>query len=209
MASPSPPADRSALLKAFDESRTGVRGLVESGVSSVPEIFLHPDPYASLPLAPPGVSIPIVDLSLPAPKAAAAVAAAARDSGFFHLVNYHHLHPALITSDYPGRALAAVRAFNELPSPERAKHYARAPVDGGVSYSSNVDLFRSPSASWRDTMEVENADPACIPAASAPSSSSGTRRPPPWGAPCWASSPRASASAGTRRWRRSPASRAR
>ena len=165
MASPSPPADRAALLKAFNESRTGVRGLVESGVSSVPAIFLHPDPYASVPLAPPGVSIPIVDLSLPAPVAAAAVAAAARDWGFFHLVNYHHLDHALITSDYPARALAAIRAFNELPGPERAKHYARAPADGGVSYSSNVDLFRSPSASWRDTMEVENADPACIPAA--------------------------------------------
>ena len=144
MASPSPPAERALLLKTFDESRTGVRGLVESGVSSVPAIFLHPDPYASVPLSPPGVSIPIVDLSLPAPVAAAAVAAAAHDWGFFHLVNYHHLGHALITSDYPARALAAICAFNELPGPERAKHYARAPADGGVSYSSNVDLFRSP-----------------------------------------------------------------
>ncbi|CAL4941036.1 unnamed protein product [Urochloa decumbens] len=154
MASPSPPASRAALLKAFDESRTGVRGLVETGVSSVPDIFLHPDPYASAPLAPQGVSIPIC---VPSP-------AAARDWGFFHLVNYSHLHPSLC-DDYPARALAAVRAFNELPGPERAKRYGRAPVNGGVSYSSNVDLFRSPSASWRDTMELENADPARIPAA--------------------------------------------
>ena len=54
MASPSPPApqsDRAALLKAFDEARTGVRGLVESGLSSVPALFVHPDPYASAPLA--------------------------------------------------------------------------------------------------------------------------------------------------------------
>ncbi|CAL4915954.1 unnamed protein product [Urochloa decumbens] len=137
MASPSPPAGCAALLKAFDESHTGVRGLVESGVSSVPDIFLHPDPYASASLAPPGVTIPIVDLSLSFPAAAVAVAATARHWGFFHL----------------------------LPGPERAKHYGRAPVDGSVSYSSNVDLFRSPSASWRDTMELENADPARIPAA--------------------------------------------
>jgi hypothetical protein len=94
------------------------------------------------------------------------VVAAARDWGFFHLVNYHHvIHPPLFSSGYPVRALAAVRAFNELPGPDRAKHYGRAPVTGGVSYSSNVDLFRSPSASWRDTMEIENVDPACIPAA--------------------------------------------
>ncbi|CAL4924213.1 unnamed protein product [Urochloa decumbens] len=93
MASPSPPAGCAALLKAFDESHTGVRGLVESGVSSVPDIFLHPDPYASTSVAPPGVTIPIVDLSLSFPAAAVAVAATARDWGFFHLVNYHHLHP--------------------------------------------------------------------------------------------------------------------
>ena len=116
---PAPAPGRAELLKAFEDSRTGVRGLVESGVSSVPEIFRHPDPYASIPLAPPGVSIPVVDLSLPAPLAAAAAAAeAARSWGFFHLVNYHR---ALgVPEEYPARALAAVRAFNELPAAERA-----------------------------------------------------------------------------------------
>ncbi|KAK3128878.1 hypothetical protein QOZ80_6BG0467610 [Eleusine coracana subsp. coracana] len=168
MASPSPPApqsDRMALLKAFDESRTGVRGLVESGASSVPDIFVHPDPYASVPLAPPGVSIPVVDLSLPAPIAAAAAAEAARRWGFFHLINHHG---ALgVPEDHPSRALAAVRAFNELPAADRAAHYGRA-MAGGVSYSSNVDLFRSPAASWRDTIQIgfgpQRADPARIPA---------------------------------------------
>ncbi|KAE8784737.1 1-aminocyclopropane-1-carboxylate oxidase4-like [Hordeum vulgare] len=119
-AAAAPESDRAALVKAFDESRTGVRGLVESGVSTVPDLFVHPDPYASVPLAPPGVSIPVVDLSLPAPVAAATAAAAARDWGFFHL---------------------------------RSAHYGRA-MGGGVSYSSNVDLYRSAAASWRDTIQV-------------------------------------------------------
>uniref|UniRef100_A0A0D9WNY5 Fe2OG dioxygenase domain-containing protein n=1 Tax=Leersia perrieri TaxID=77586 RepID=A0A0D9WNY5_9ORYZ len=161
MASSAAAADRAALVKAFDESRTGVRGLVESGVTTVPEIFRHPDPYASLPLAPPGVSIPVVDLSLPSPAADAA-----RDWGFFYLVNHHAMLPA----DFPGRLLAAVRAFNELPAPERAAHYGRAVVGGGgVSYSSNVDLYRSGAASWRDTVQImfgpsrpdEGRIPAC------------------------------------------------
>ncbi|KAG8076250.1 hypothetical protein GUJ93_ZPchr0006g41458 [Zizania palustris] len=142
-------SDRAVLVRAFDESRTGVRGLVESGVSAVPDIFRHPDPYSSVPLAPPGVSIPVVDLSLPRPLAAAAAAEAARDWGFFHLVNYQ----ALVPSECPDRLLAAVRAFNELPAPERAAHYGRS-MDGGVSYSSNVDLYRSGAASWRDTIQV-------------------------------------------------------
>ncbi|PAN25125.1 hypothetical protein PAHAL_4G277300 [Panicum hallii] len=162
---PAPQSDRAALLKAFDESRTGVRGLVESGVSSVPALFVHPDPYASAPLAPPGVSIPVVDLSLPATLAAAAAAEAARSWGFFHLINHHQ---ALgVPEDYPARALAAVRAFNELPAAERAAHYGRA-MPGGVSYSSNVDLFQAPAASWRDTIRIafgpERPDPARIPA---------------------------------------------
>ncbi|VAI48687.1 unnamed protein product [Triticum turgidum subsp. durum] len=66
MAAASTKSDRAALLKAFDEARTGVRGLVESGVSTVPDLFVHTNPYASVQLAPPGVSIPVVDLSLPA-----------------------------------------------------------------------------------------------------------------------------------------------
>ncbi|KAK3132107.1 hypothetical protein QOZ80_6AG0515900 [Eleusine coracana subsp. coracana] len=168
MASPSPPApqsDRMALLKAFDESRTGVRGLVESGASSVPDLFVHPNPYASVPLAPPGVYIPVVDLSLPAPIAAAAATEAARRWGFFHLINHHDVLG--VPEAHPARALAAVRAFNELPAADRAAHYGRA-VAGGVSYSSNVDLFRSPAASWRDTIQIgfgpQRADPARIPA---------------------------------------------
>ncbi|RCV21122.1 hypothetical protein SETIT_4G112300v2 [Setaria italica] len=168
MASPSAPAaqsDRAALLKAFDEACTGVRGLVESGVSSVPALFVHPDPYASAPLAPPGVSIPVVDLSLPAPAAAAAAAEAARSWGFFHLIN--HYQALGVPEDYPARALAAVRAFNELPAAERSAHYGRSMV-GGVSYFSNVDLFRTSAASWRDTVQIafgpQRADPARIPA---------------------------------------------
>ncbi|CAO2193963.1 unnamed protein product [Urochloa humidicola] len=149
---PAPASDRTELLRAFEESRTGVRGLVESGVSSVPDIFRHPDPYASIPHAPPTASIPVVDLSLPFPDAAAAASDAARTWGFFHLVNYHQ-PPASSSDDYPARALAAVRAFNELPPSERAPHYGRA-VDGGVNYSTNVDLYNSPAASWRDTIQV-------------------------------------------------------
>uniref|UniRef100_A0A0D3GEZ3 Non-haem dioxygenase N-terminal domain-containing protein n=1 Tax=Oryza barthii TaxID=65489 RepID=A0A0D3GEZ3_9ORYZ len=96
---------RAALVKAFDETRTGVRGLVESGVSAVPDIFRHHDPYASVPLAPPGVSIPVVDLSLPAPLAAEAAAGAARQWGFFYLVNHH----ALVPPGFTDGLLAATR----------------------------------------------------------------------------------------------------
>ncbi|CAO2175628.1 unnamed protein product [Urochloa humidicola] len=147
---PAPGRDDALLLKkkALDESRAGVRGLVESGVSSVPDIFRHPDPYASIPLAPPGVSIPVVDFSLPFADAAAAATEAARTWGFFHLINH-----SAVDADYPSRALAAVRAFNELPATERAPYYSR-PVDGGVNYFTNIDLYQSSAASWRDSIQI-------------------------------------------------------
>ncbi|CAD6336969.1 unnamed protein product [Miscanthus lutarioriparius] len=41
-------------------------------------------------------------------------------------------------------------------------------MPGGVSYSSNVDLYRAPAASWRDTIQIafgpDRPDPARIPA---------------------------------------------
>ncbi|KAJ1282248.1 hypothetical protein BS78_03G037300 [Paspalum vaginatum] len=213
---PAPAPSSAALLKAFDDTRTGVRVLVESGVSSVPELFRHPDPYASIPLAPPRASIPVVDLSLPFPVAAAAAASAARSWGFFQLVNHQHALPVPVPADddgYLARALAAVRAFNELPAAERAPHYGRA-VDGGVNYSSNVDLYSSPAASWRDTIQImlaPTAGPTSRTGSRRPAAtrcSSGRSAPPPWGARCWGSSPRGSASV-PRRWRTRPAARGR
>ncbi|KAF0908853.1 hypothetical protein E2562_028737 [Oryza meyeriana var. granulata] len=44
--------DRAALVKAFDESRTNVCGLVESDVSTICNIFCHLDPNASVSLSP-------------------------------------------------------------------------------------------------------------------------------------------------------------
>ncbi|CAH8251382.1 unnamed protein product, partial [Arabidopsis lyrata] len=33
--------DRASELKAFDESKTGVKGLVDAGISQIPRIFHH------------------------------------------------------------------------------------------------------------------------------------------------------------------------
>ncbi|XP_039785694.1 uncharacterized protein LOC120652061 [Panicum virgatum] len=118
---PAPALGRAAPLKAFDYSRTGVRGLVESSVSSVQELFRHPDPYGSLSLA-----------------------SAARSWGFFHLVNHQHALPNPVPAanyDYPARALAAVRAFNELVDggacaalrpPRTARAFVSCPLKSGV-----------------------------------------------------------------------------
>ncbi|KAG2550023.1 hypothetical protein PVAP13_9KG281352 [Panicum virgatum] len=207
MASPSPPADRAALLKAFDESRTGVRGLVESGVSSVPAIFLHPDPYAFVPLAPTGVCIPIVDLSLQwppppwrRPPATGASSTSSATTTSTKLSSPPTTRRARSPPYAPSTSSPAPSARSTTPAPRWTAACPTPPT-----WTCSAPCRRAGATPWRSRTPTRHASrpPA------APSSSSGTRRPPPWGAPCWASSPGASASAGTPRWRRPPASRAR
>jgi hypothetical protein len=112
-----------AALAEFQASRAGVRGLVESGVSSVPPIFQAPSGHCPRALAK-KFSTPTVDLSLPRPAIVPLVGAAARTYGFFHVTN-HGVPDGLVIS--------AVRAFHELPLAIRSTLYALTPV-GGVRY---------------------------------------------------------------------------
>ncbi|KAJ0987239.1 hypothetical protein J5N97_005595 [Dioscorea zingiberensis] len=137
--------DRATALKEFEETKAGVKGLVDSGITSIPAIFHHPNLH--LTPAATHLSIPTVDFSLPRPVAVDLIRAASRDWGFFQLVN-HGIPLATIDA-----TISAVRSFHELPTAVRSQHYTRTHV-GGVSYSSNHDLFRSPSASWKDTLHV-------------------------------------------------------
>ncbi|KAJ3694850.1 hypothetical protein LUZ60_000227 [Juncus effusus] len=138
--------DRAAAVKQFDETRAGVKGLVEAGVSSVPPLFRHsPDPFRPSPSG--SVSIPTIDLSLPRAETVELVRAASHDWGFFQVIN-HGIPVSTIT-----KTLSSIRSFNELPSSDRAPFYSRN-LTGGVSYSSNLDLYKSSAASWRDTIQV-------------------------------------------------------
>lgn len=118
--------DAEAELARFHESRAGVRGLVESGVTAVPPLFSTPTvPAPQAPATPPAFTVPIVDLSLPRADTVALVGAAARSRGFFHVTN--HRVPA-------GIMAAAARAFHEEPLAARSAFYSLHPV-GSVAYS--------------------------------------------------------------------------
>ena len=153
--------DRFDDLKRFDESKTGVKGLVDAGLTSIPRIFLHPPETLSdlKPVSQTGSkSIPVIDLSgFDSHRRTAVVdqvSSAARDYGFFQIVNHG------ISQEILDRTIAAVKAFHEQPAEVRAGFYRR---EGGTgfSYMSNVDLYQSKAASWRDTMTVRlgPADP--------------------------------------------------
>ncbi|XP_039144353.1 1-aminocyclopropane-1-carboxylate oxidase homolog 1-like [Dioscorea cayenensis subsp. rotundata] len=143
------PTDRTATLKEFDDTKTGVKGLVDSGITSLPAIFHQHNAHLSLPSAT-HLSVPIVDLSLPHPIVVDLIHSACRDWGIFQLVN-HGIPLSTIDS-----TISAVRSFNELPPAVRSQYYTRTPV-GGLSYYSNLDLFLSATTCWRDTLKIDLA----------------------------------------------------
>jgi hypothetical protein len=104
--------DVAAALAEFHESRGGVRGLVESGITAVPRLFLAPAAPATpqpQPAAAADFALPTVDLSLPRSDAIKLVQAAARSCGFFHVIN-HGVPAGTIDA-----AVSAARAFHEQP----------------------------------------------------------------------------------------------
>jgi isopenicillin N synthase-like dioxygenase len=158
-------ADRLSKLKAFDDTKAGVKGLVDAGITTVPSIFHHPpDPHAaSAPGPADGAVIPLVDLAAAASDRAGLVAqvrAAAETVGFFQVVN--HGVPAELIAE----TLASVKRFNEEPAEAKRPYYTRD-RSRRVRYESNFDLFQSPAANWRDTLNLdmpapeEEIPPAC------------------------------------------------
>ncbi|CAI0559049.1 unnamed protein product [Linum tenue] len=60
--------DRETALKGFDETKAGVKGLVDAGIARIPSIFLHSQPNTASIQSTPGHTeselpvIPTVDL---------------------------------------------------------------------------------------------------------------------------------------------------
>ncbi|KAL4351717.1 hypothetical protein GQ457_06G017070 [Hibiscus cannabinus] len=141
--------DRAEEVKRFDALKMGVKGLVDSGLTTIPPFFIHPPQTLSdLKTKPKSVLIPTIDLSAPRSTVVDQVAAASRSFGFFQIVN--HGIPVQVLD----RMIGSIRAFHELPTDVKAKFYIRD-MATGVNFISNIDLFHSKAASWRDTLQVK------------------------------------------------------
>ncbi|XVF02899.1 hypothetical protein REPUB_Repub04eG0214700 [Reevesia pubescens] len=145
--------DRAEEVKRFDESKIGVKGLVDSGLTAIPRFFIHPPETLSdlkfkTKPEPESVVIPTIDLSGPRSTVVEQVASASRSFGFFQIVN--HGIPVQVLN----RTIGSIRAFHEQPTDVKARFYRRD-MGTGVSFISNVDLFHSKAASWRDTLQIK------------------------------------------------------
>ncbi|GAB2228643.1 hypothetical protein Droror1_Dr00022764 [Drosera rotundifolia] len=140
-------ASRLNELKQFDETKLGVKGLVDAGISTIPSIFRHSHslPLPSFPSS--STLIPITDLSGPRGAVIEQIRSAASKFGFFQVVNHE------VPMEVMERVVEAVRGFNESEDEVRKGYYKREMGDG-FGYSTNVDLYLSKAASWRDTVQV-------------------------------------------------------
>ncbi|GAU20266.1 hypothetical protein TSUD_353300 [Trifolium subterraneum] len=144
--------DRATELKAFDETKDGVKGLVDASVTKIPRIFHHKFDKESSSTSTniTKLDVPTIDLvdihQDPTRRKIVVenIREASEKCGFFQIVN-HGIEVSVLDEMKNG----AIRFF-EQDSEVKREVYSRDHLRPFV-YNSNFDLYSSPAACWRDT----------------------------------------------------------
>ncbi|CAA2987357.1 1-aminocyclopropane-1-carboxylate oxidase homolog 1-like [Olea europaea subsp. europaea] len=151
--------DRLQELKTFDETKAGVKGLVDSGLQKIPKIFVRPaeELAKDLNYKKAQIEVPVIDLgdlekTHRHKQIVEEVRIASETWGFFRVVNHG------ISLNVLDEMLDAIQKFNEQDVDEKKKYYTRDNMRR-VRFNSNFDLFASRTASWRDSLAISFLDP--------------------------------------------------
>ncbi|KAM0069428.1 putative deacetoxyvindoline 4-hydroxylase [Helianthus debilis subsp. tardiflorus] len=135
--------DRATDLKSFDQTKSGVQGLVDAGIKQVPRIFINQS--KNIRKTSNSLELPVVDLgSTDRALTIENIRMASENLGFFQVVN--HGIPLSVMNE----TLQGVRRFHEQDVEIKKRFYTRD-ASRSVVYNSNFDLYTSPAANWRDT----------------------------------------------------------
>ncbi|KEH38331.1 putative deacetoxyvindoline 4-hydroxylase [Medicago truncatula] len=146
--------DRKSELKNFDESKVGVQGLVENGVTKVPRMFhCEQSNINDLSISESNLklSIPTIDLTgihddpLLRDEVVRKVQNASEKWGFFQVIN--HGIPTHILDEM----IKGTCRFHQQDAKARKEYYTRD-LTKKVVYLSNFTLYQDQSADWRDTL---------------------------------------------------------
>ncbi|XP_026452854.1 1-aminocyclopropane-1-carboxylate oxidase homolog 1-like [Papaver somniferum] len=155
---PSEAYDRMKELIAFDDTKAGVKGLIDSGIQILPRIFHRPPADIIANEKPRShFKIPTIDLggdkkydSEHRKMIVEQIRDASEKWGFFQVVN--HGFPQNVMDEMTEK----FRLFNEQTTEVKTKYYGRY-VSQKPVYFSNFDLFQAPSANWRDSFSCNMA----------------------------------------------------
>ncbi|KAI5421030.1 1-aminocyclopropane-1-carboxylate oxidase homolog 1 [Lathyrus oleraceus] len=158
--------DRHKDLKALDESKAGVKGLVDAGLSKLPKIFIHEQDKTTTSN---NLSIPLVDFGplFTNPTNSSSrfeiiekLKYASEKWGFFQIIN--HGIPTTVLDEM----LDGVVRFHEQDTEIKKEFYSRD-VTKRVYYNTNFDLYVTPAVNWRDTLSCvmgpQSLDPQKLP----------------------------------------------
>ena len=158
-------AERENQVKEFQETKAGVKGLVDAGMTKIPKIFVHPPENISI-RGDEKPQVLVIDLGgfggARRGEIVASMRSAAETWGFFQMVNH-----GVPTGVCP-RLLEGVRRFNELRDVEKMKWYESRP-SRDVNFHSNVQLNETTApGEWRDSLsfafrEQAAVDPQALP----------------------------------------------
>ncbi|KAJ1433747.1 Oxoglutarate/iron-dependent dioxygenase [Sesbania bispinosa] len=151
----STPYDRISEVKAFDESKLGVKGLLDSGVTKIPRMFhsANLDPTETLQSDNSNKfnAVPIIDLqgihtnSSLRGEVLHKIQSACKEWGFFQVIN--HGIPVGVLDEM----ISGIQRFHEQDGDVRKGFYSRD-YNNKVRYFSNGSLFKDKAANWRDTI---------------------------------------------------------
>ncbi|KAG6434529.1 hypothetical protein SASPL_106167 [Salvia splendens] len=143
--------DWAKAVKEFDEAKSGVKGLVDAGVTELPRLFVHPAEHLLNNPTDPALQpeLPTIDFAGLRQgrrrEVVEAVRRASEEWGFFRIVNHG------VPRQTMDAMLDAVRRFHEQPAEVKAPLYSDD-SRRRVRFNSNSAIRENDAASWRDIL---------------------------------------------------------